>query len=379
MVVELIFILLFDLNTVLKAAKAGLKGSLKMAAQGAKNTTKALLGAGRKTLVNSGRNTLKVGRGLINLGAGGTKLTVSGLKNGFSRGVKTVQDLIGRIKSNLSFKKFRIRRQGRWFKLEGKLNPWVLLASGEIREVDSVKGTDDVVRNVGETGSFGVKGSDEIVEGMLIGNADEASDLVRTLQNDEALRNAYVNKLKESLKNNAKLAEGESIFTNLKLGEPVGSGGNKNVFDIVDHSEKVVAVLKTGKPISAIEDELRLLKKLADNNLPVVKVIEKGKYQGQAALIMEKYAQGSKDVVKRTGKKMEIVGESRYLNQRSILDLNKIKRILSNNKISIDDLQFLIGKDGSVVIADPLKVFLGQKPSKWNIKMINKLIEVAGK
>jgi len=105
-----------------------------MAAQGAKNTTKALLGAGRKTLVNSGRNTLKVGRGLVNIGAGGTKLTVSGLKNGFSRGVKTVQDLIGRIKSNLSFKKFRIRRQGRWFKLEGKLNPWVLLASGEIPE-----------------------------------------------------------------------------------------------------------------------------------------------------------------------------------------------------------------------------------------------------
>jgi len=261
--------------------------------------------------------------------------------------------------------------------LEGKLNPWVLLASGEIREVDSVKGTDDVARQIGETGSFGVKGSDEIVEGMLIGNADEASDLVRTLQNDEALRNAYVNKLKESLKNNAKLAEGESIFTNLKLGDPVGSGGNKNVFDIVDHSEKVVAVLKKGKSVSDIDKEVAFLKELADNNLPVVKIIEQGRYQGQVALIMEKYAQGSKDVVKRVGDKMEIVGESIYLNQRSIRDLSRIKRTLLNSKIKIDDLQFLIGKDGSVVIADPLKVFLGQTPSKWNIKMINKLIEVA--
>jgi len=168
-VVELIFILLFDLNTVLKAAKAGLKGSLKMAAQGAKNTTKALLGAGRKTLVNTGRNTLKVGRGLVNVGAGGTKLTVSGLKNGFSRGVKTVQDLIGRIKSNLSFKKFRIRRQGRWFKLEGKLNPWVLLASGEITQVDNVKG----------------------IDGVVLSNTDEATDLVRALQGDEALKTNF--------------------------------------------------------------------------------------------------------------------------------------------------------------------------------------------
>jgi len=202
-VVELIFILLFDLNTVLKAAKAGLKGSLKMAAQGAKNTTKALFGAGRKTLVNSGRNTLKVGRGLVNIGAGGTKLTVSVLKNGFSRGVKTVQDLIGRIKSNLSFKKFRIRRQGRWFKLEGKLNPWVWLASGEIREVDSVKGTDDVVRNVGETGSFAAKGGDEVIEGVLIGGTDEASNLVRSLQTDQVLKNNFDDLIEEIGSSNA--------------------------------------------------------------------------------------------------------------------------------------------------------------------------------
>lgn len=58
-------------------------------------------------------------------------------------------------------------------------------------------------------------------------------------------------------------------------------------------------------------------------------------------------------------------------------DLKKIRRILQDKRISIYDLQFLIGKDGRVVISDPLRV-LNQSPSKNNLKMIDKLIEAAG-
>jgi len=235
-----------------------------MAAQGAKNTTKALLGAGRKTLVNSGRNTLKVGRGLVNVGAGGTKLTVSGLKNGFSRGVKTIQDLIGRIKSNLSFKKFRIRRQGRWFKLEGKLNPWVLLASGEIREVDSVKGTDNVVRNLGETGNFAAKGSDKVLEGALVSNLDDASAFVKAMQKNVELRNNVSVMLKELdpsvagdvLKglNNVPAKRIDQVLkliddvqdnkSIIKAWEKIKAGG---IDDITDQSDYIQTLLKMAK------------------------------------------------------------------------------------------------------------------------------------
>lgn len=170
-----------------------------------------------------------------------------------------------------------------------------------------------------------------------------------------------------------------SIFDNLKLGELIGEGGNKNVYEIFGHSDEVVAVLKKGKPGSAIDDEIKLLTDLANNDLPVVQIIEKGNFEGQAAVIMKKYMQGSKDIVRRIGDKMEIVGESNLLNQKSITDLRNIKRTMENSKIRIEDLQFLIAKDGSIVIADPLNVYLKTKPSKWNAQMIDKLIEVAQK
>ena len=50
---------------------------------------------------------------------------------------------------------------------------------------------------------------------------------------------------------------------------------------------------------------------------------------------------------------------------------------MKDSKTCIYDLQFLIKEDGHVVIADPLDVVSGQKPSKNNIKMIDILIEEA--
>ena len=50
--------------------------------------------------------------------------------------------------------------------------------------------------------------------------------------------------------------------------------------------------------------------------------------------------------------------------------------MLVTKNVKIDDLQFLIGSDGSIVIADPLKVQVGE-PSKNNLRMIELLIQVA--
>lgn len=93
-------------------------------------------------------------------------------------------------------------------------------------------------------------------------------------------------------------------------------------------------------------------------------------------MVMRKYAQGSKDVVKlgRNGK-MQIIGQSKLLNEKSISDLKQIQSILTSKKIKVDDLQFLIGKDGSVVIADPKDVDFNIGTSNTNKRTIELLIE----
>ena len=111
------------------------------------------------------------------------------------------------------------------------------------------------------------------------------------------------------------------------------------------------------------------------------KILEQTTHNGQPAIVMKRYAQGSKEVVrlvKKPGKsKVETVGASKYLNEKSIHDLRKIKSILQDKKIQIDDLQFLIGNDGSIVISDPLKVNILVPPSKNNLRMIELLIKAA--
>ncbi len=169
---------------------------------------------------------------------------------------------------------------------------------------------------------------------------------------------------------------GKTKLTRSQLGESLGTGGNKEVFAF--GADKAVGILMASKNSKLLTDELELLKKLDDLGLPTVKadLIE---VDGNPALMFDRFEKGSKDVVKLVDGKIKTIGESQLLNQKSIDDLMKIKRTLIDKKIKIDDLQFLIGKDGKVVIADPLKVTVGSPPSSNNTKMIDQLIEVAKK
>jgi Ser/Thr protein kinase RdoA (MazF antagonist) len=53
------------------------------------------------------------------------------------------------------------------------------------------------------------------------------------------------------------------------LGERLGSGGNNDVYAFSD--DKVIGVLKDGKPISALENEIAYLRELEQRGLPTVK------------------------------------------------------------------------------------------------------------
>ncbi|GIO86796.1 hypothetical protein J25TS5_37280 [Paenibacillus faecis] len=162
------------------------------------------------------------------------------------------------------------------------------------------------------------------------------------------------------------------------LGELLGSGGNKNVYAYGE--DKAVGVLKDGKKAKLITVESDLLNKLDELGLPTVNG-QSIFVDGKDALMFDRYAQSSKDIVKLHDGKVRIVGESSLLNQQSIEDLTSIRRIMVEKKIKIEDLQFLIGKDGRVVVSDLLNVEAGKKvkPSKNNLRMIDLLIESAKK
>ncbi|MGZ7442759.1 hypothetical protein [Paenibacillus sp. TH7-28] len=161
-----------------------------------------------------------------------------------------------------------------------------------------------------------------------------------------------------------------------ELGEHLGSGGNKDVYAYGNN--EAVGVLKPGKPKVLLDDELKLLDKLDELGFPTVNA-RSVNVDDNPALMFDRFAQGSKDVVRLQNGKIIIVGESPLLNQQSINDLNTIKRMMIEKKVRINDLQFLIGKDGSIVVADPLDVIVGEKPSANNVRMIDLLIEAAKK
>lgn len=186
------------------------------------------------------------------------------------------------------------------------------------------------------------------------------------------------------------------------LGERLGSGGEKTVYElkqevhIVDDETElgaqyaegpgvepfVLGVLKEGKPLTKLVDELKYLDQLRGAGLPVVgargpfPVHLGGGKRGQA-ILYERFKLGSKEVVRTKDGIVTLVGHSPYLNEISIQDLEKIRDILMSQNIRVKDLQFLIGKDGRVVIADPLEVFMKTPPTNTNLATIDLLIEEA--
>jgi len=160
------------------------------------------------------------------------------------------------------------------------------------------------------------------------------------------------------------------------LGPLLGSGGNKDVYAYGDN--QAVGVLRNGKKPDKISGEINMLGQLQEAGIPTVnpRAIN---VDGKPGMIMDQFAQGSKDVVKYSDGKVRVVGNSALLNQRSIADLQSIRATMVNKKICINDLQFLIGADGRMVVADPLDVDFGTEPSKKNLRMIDLLIQSAQK
>ncbi|MCH8988023.1 MAG: hypothetical protein IIA92_04370 [Chloroflexi bacterium] len=116
--VELISYLTFKAGgAVLKGAKAAVKGGVKLAKGAAKLAVR-----GAKFVIKKGKILFK-------------GLASSGVGKQFKRLRQLGDDLLTRLR----FRKFRITMSGRWFTLEGFINPWIIIAEGKVTEVP--KGT----------------------------------------------------------------------------------------------------------------------------------------------------------------------------------------------------------------------------------------------
>ncbi|MCF6189492.1 MAG: hypothetical protein L3J51_03350 [Cocleimonas sp.] len=158
------------------------------------------------------------------------------------------------------------------------------------------------------------------------------------------------------------------------LGTLIGEGGVKKVYDWKEGL--VVGVVKPDRNPQWLVNEIRALKELQEAGLPVVKAHGLTKVDGKQAIVMTKLVDsvGSKDIKKVNGK---LVKHPNF-NSKTVADLKKIKQTLIFKKIRVDDLQFIIKKDGSVVIADPAGIRRKKVPSKKNIDTIDELIIAAG-
>ena len=133
-----------------KAVVAVAKGAGRLAARGAR-----AVGTGLEASAKLGGRVLRTAeRGFVRLtGRVGRVLLVNGklvirnLRRGFARGVRSLRDLGQRIAKYLRFRKFRIKREGKWFLLQGEVNPWVTIAG-----IDASVWVDKVEKNISRPG-----------------------------------------------------------------------------------------------------------------------------------------------------------------------------------------------------------------------------------
>lgn len=136
-------------------------------------------------------------------------------------------------------------------------------------------------------------------------------------------------------------------------GKPIGTtGGPKRAFRVAGREDVILRIAKTTRG-GGFASEWEALASLEAIGVPVVGRIERGTYFDPAlapepleADVLEAFVLGSKD----PGFRDTAV---RLLNARSLDDLDLIEGQLRRHRVVVQDLQFLVGADGRLVVCDP--------------------------
>ncbi|MFN8700375.1 MAG: hypothetical protein ACK5XQ_13705, partial [Flavobacteriales bacterium] len=79
----------------------------------------------------------------------------------------------------------------------------------------------------------------------------------------------------------------------ITVGNKIGEGGNKDVYEIINQPDRVIGVLRRSNNELELLKEIEILSILQQNGLPVVETFGTIRYQGKPAIVYKKYAQGS--------------------------------------------------------------------------------------
>jgi hypothetical protein len=158
--VELIFAILTYITAgAFRALAAGARATGRLARSAARGAVR--LGRAAATATRTGlRRVGQLGRRLLQSGGrlgrvGGTvlvrgRLVFRGLRRGFARGVRSLDELAERLRGYFRFRRFKITRRGHWFQLWGYLNPWILVAQDRLEWVDEIVETGGRRARIGE-------------------------------------------------------------------------------------------------------------------------------------------------------------------------------------------------------------------------------------
>ena len=160
------------------------------------------------------------------------------------------------------------------------------------------------------------------------------------------------------------------------LGRYVGAGADKVVVEL---GQDMVAAFADpavhahdGQEFLSAEDAA--IAKLASAGVPVTQIFGFAKIHGFDALVCKRYAAGATGL---RGPGNTEIASGGLLNQKSLSDLIRIREAFVNEGIHVEDPQFLIDFDGSVVVADPRTVELGTTPSQYSLTVLDNLIAAA--
>ena len=148
-------------------------------------------------------------------------------------------------------------------------------------------------------------------------------------------------------------------LTKYDLGELAFQGGEKDIYELPGTPNKLVSVFQKegifsdlGERRKAVQSEIAALDELAEIGLPTVRHFGEAQIDGEPAIVMENIpgAQPLRNIIESKAARGMV---KPLFNQNTKDDLRLIEEKLSQLGLQVKDLQFLIKKDGHVVINDP--------------------------
>jgi len=120
------------------------------------------------------------------------------------------------------------------------------------------------------------------------------------------------------------------------------------VYGIRDRPDLVLILLKRNRKGDTLSKERAFLDELAAKGVPVARILEVGTWGDYFAGIQQRYEVSDRDVMAYAERHWDLLNES------SLADADKIWNALTAAKLDVKDPQFLVAKDGHIVLNDPL-------------------------